>query len=201
MADLQIKLTLGSLDIFLQGDGELVYKVFSDIRDNGLGLLNEVPSVVEGDDVSKDENIEDDTVERKVVEPQESAVLATSHKAKSRKKNGISNVQLIKDLDLSGTRSGKSLKAFMEEKNPATNVQKTTAFVYYLQTFLELEEITIDHIFTCYKSMNYRIPNNLQQNLTDTSSSRYGYINRKDGKYSMTIIGSNFIEHDLPKGE
>lgn len=201
MADLQIKLTLGSLDIFLQGDGELVYKVFSDIRDNGLGLLNEVPSVVEGDDVSKDENIEDDTVERKEVESQESAVLATSHKAKSRKKNGISNVQLIKDLDLSGTRSGKSLKAFMEEKNPTTNVQKTTAFVYYLQTFLELEEITIDHIFTCYKSMNYRIPNNLQQNLTDTSSSRYGYINRKDGKYSMTIIGSNFIEHDLPKGE
>lgn len=201
MADLQIKLTLGNLDIFLQGDGELVYKVFSDVRNNGLGLLNEVPSVVKSTDVSKDENIDENTVERKEVEPQESSVLATPHKAKSRKKNGISNVQLIKDLDLSGTGSAKSLKAFMEEKNPSTNVQKTTAFVYYLQNFLEIDEITIDHIFTCYKSMNYRIPNNLQQNLSDTSSSKYGYISRKDGKYSMTILGSNFIEHDLPKGE
>ena len=49
--------------------------------------------------------------------------------------------------------------------------------------------------------MNYRVPNNLQQNLTDTSSSRYGYISRKDGKYSMTVMGNNFVEHDLPKGE
>ena len=39
MSDLQIKLTLGKMDMFLQGDGELVYKVFCDIRDNGLGLL------------------------------------------------------------------------------------------------------------------------------------------------------------------
>lgn len=89
----------------------------------------------------------------------------------------------------------------MEEKNPATNVHKTAAFIYYLQVILGIDGITIDHVFTCYKSMNYRIPNNLQQNLTDTSSSKYGYINRKDGKYSMTIIGTNFIEHDLPKGE
>ena len=31
MSELQIKITLGGLDVFLQGDGDLVYKVFSDI--------------------------------------------------------------------------------------------------------------------------------------------------------------------------
>lgn len=41
MSDLQIKLSLGKMDMLLQGDGELVYKVFCDIRDNGLGLLSE----------------------------------------------------------------------------------------------------------------------------------------------------------------
>lgn len=199
MADLQVKLTLGKLDLFLQGDGELVYKVFSDIRDNGLGALNDLQSVEENTDILDNDYDGEETIERK--EEQEVSNPISSHKAKSRKKNGTGNIQLIKDLDLSGTDSIKSLKDFMEEKKPASNVQKTTAFVYYLQNLLELDEITIDHIFTCYKSMNYRIPNNLQQNLSDTSSSKYGYINRKDGKYSMTIIGSNLIEHDLPKGE
>lgn len=199
MADLQVKLTLGKLDLFLQGDGELVYKVFSDIRDNGLGALNDLQSVEENTDILDNDYNGEETIERK--EEQEVSNPTSSHKAKSRKKNGTGNIQLIKDLDLSGTDSIKSLKDFMEEKKPVSNVQKTTAFVYYLQNLLELDEITIDHIFTCYKSMNYRIPNNLQQNLSDTSSSKYGYINRKDGKYSMTIIGSNLIEHDLPKGE
>lgn len=201
MADLQVKLTLGKLDLFLQGDGELVYKVFSDIRDNGLGLLNDLQSVEENTDILDNDYNGEENIERKEEEDQEASNSTQSHKAKSRKKNGMSNIQLIKDLDLSGTDSIKSLKDFMEEKRPASNVQKTTVFVYYLQNFLELDEITIDHIFTCYKSMNYRIPNNLQQNLSDTSSSKYGYINRKDGKYSMTILGSNLIEHDLPKGE
>ena len=201
MADLQVKLTLGKLDLFLQGDGELVYKVFSDIRDNGLGLLNDLQSVEENTDILENDYNGEETIERKEEDEQEASNSTPFHKAKSRKKNGTSNIQLIKDLDLSGTDSIKSLKDFMEEKKPASNVQKTTAFVYYLQNFLELEEITIDHIFTCYKSMNYRIPNNLQQYLSDTSSSKYGYINRKDGKYSLTIIGSNLIEHDLPKGE
>lgn len=199
MADLQVKLTLGKLDLFLQGDGELVYRVFSDIRDNGLGLLNDLQSVEENTDVLHNDYNGEEIIERK--EEQEASNSTSTHKAKNRKKNGTGNIQLIKDLDLSGTDSIKSLKDFMEEKKPVSNVQKTTAFVYYLQNLLELDEITIDHIFTCYKSMNYRIPNNLQQNLSDTSSSKYGYINRKDGKYSMTIFGSNLIEHDLPKGE
>lgn len=201
MADLQIKLTFGSLDIFLQGDGQLVYKVFSDIRDNGLGHLKEVPSITENTDYSKDEDNAGDTVRYKETELQKPSILSVSHKNRSKKKNGTSSFQLLKDLDLSGASSTKSLKEFIEEKNPTTNIQKTTAFVYYLQTLLDVDEITSDHIFTCYKAMNYRIPNNLKQNLNDISSSRYGYIDRKDGKYTMTVIGSNLIEHDLPKGE
>lgn len=40
MSELQIKINIGEFDIFLQGEGELVYKVFSDIRQNGIGKLN-----------------------------------------------------------------------------------------------------------------------------------------------------------------
>ena len=199
MSDLQIKLTLGKMDMLLQGDGELVYKVFCDIRNNGLGLLSETSFDENEINISNTEDDLEIAPEKLDVNGQTPVISQVSHKSK--KRNITNNFQLLKDLDLSGNNSKSSLKDFMEEKNPSSNVHKTATFVYYLQMILGIDGITIDHIFTCYKSMNYRIPNNLQQNLTDTSSSKYGYINRKDGKYSLTNIGTNFIEHDLPKGE
>lgn len=196
MSELQVKITLGELDVFLQGDGDLVYKIFSDIRENGIGKLGKISltekegsPIVAKSKMQHEENVDD--------------VGQTSQvSAKTRKKTQQNTAQLLKDLDLS-ERNGaeKSLKDFVGEKNPSSNVQKTAVFVYYLEKIMNIEEITIDHIFTCYKTMGYRVPNNLPQNLTDTCSSRYGYISRKDGKYSMTVLGDNYIEFDINEGE
>lgn len=87
------------------------------------------------------------------------------------------------------------------EKQPSTNIQRTTVFVYYLQYKLNIPNITIDHVFTCYKEMGIREPENLVQNISDTASSRYGYIDRQGGKLTMSVKGRNFVEHDLPEKE
>lgn len=194
MSELQIKITIGEADIFLQGEGELVYKVFSDIRQNGIGKLN-------CQSVFNSQNFIDDfdhssTQNNKSKSTNEVKVATTKSKKRTLQASG----QLLKDLDLSGRNgTNKSLKEFIDEKKPSSNVQKTATFVYYLQNILNINEITIDHIFTCYKLMGFRIPNNLQQNLTDTCSSKYGYISRKDGKYTMTVMGNNYIEFDINK--
>lgn len=198
MSDLQIKITMGELDIFLQGEGDLVYKVFSDIRQNGIGELKNASAI----DTSKSKPLvtENQKYSTKNEEQPQATIEPTATLAKNRKKVAQSGGQLLKDLDLSERNgTGKSLKDFIAERNASSNVQKTAAFVYYLQNILNIEEITIDHIFTCYKSMGFRMPNNLQQNLTDTSSSRYGYISRKDGKYTMTVVGANYVEFDMNK--
>lgn len=80
MSDLQIKLTLGKMDLFPQGDGELVYKVFCDIRENGLGLLDvfsidENVSNTEEDLESIPENLE-------INGGQAAAISRVSHKSK-----------------------------------------------------------------------------------------------------------------------
>lgn len=197
MSELQIKITVGDLDIFLQGEGDLVYKVFSDIRQNGIGELNN-SSNSKGVSNSTVTDVQNNSARNE--EEAQSATEANVALAKSKKRVVQSSGQLLKDLDLSGRNSdGKSLKDFIAGKNVTSNVQKTTAFVYYLENILNIEEITIDHIFTCYKSMGFRMPNNLQQNLSDTSSSRYGYISRKGSKYTMTVVGTNYIEFDLNK--
>jgi DNA-binding MarR family transcriptional regulator len=123
---------------------------------------------------------------------------SSSAKNKLKKKSNVISSQLLKHLNLT-SKNGVTLQQFIEQKKPKSNVEKTTVFVYFLQNHLNELEITIDHIFTCYKSIaSYKIPENLQQNLTDTASSKYGYLDRKDGKYTMSTRGTNFVEHDLP---
>ena len=196
MTELQLKIVFGNTEIFLQGDGELVCQLFSDIRKNGLGSINdfrEFSKKVEDDiDFSKSSDISNNKQNFE----------SYSKTTKSKKKSISSNPQLIKNLDLSGKKGEvESLKDFLEKKKPKSNVQITTACVYYLQNKLNIDEITPDHIFTCYKTAGYRMPNNLMQNLTDTCSSRYGYLSRKDGKYTLSVLGTNLIEFDLPKQE
>lgn len=194
MSDLQIKITVGDIDVFLQGEGDLVYKVFCDIRENGVGELKNCNVTHNAPNIKNDIN----TAKKKDEKITTTEVAGAN--AKSKKKVPQSSGQLLKDLDLSEHNGAeKSLKDFIAEKNPGSNVQKTATFVYYLENMLKLQEITIDHIFTCYKLMGYRMPNNLQQNLADTCSSRYGYIGRKDGKFTMTVVGNNYIEFDMNK--
>ena len=191
MSELQIKINIGEFDIFLQGEGELVYKVFSDIRQNGIGKLN---CQSESNTQNSTDNFNNSSTKNNESQSTNEVKVSTT---KSKKRTLQASGQLLKDLDLSGTN--KSLKDFINEKKPSSNVQKTATFVYYLQNILNINEITIDHIFTCYKFMGFRIPNNLPQNLADTCSSKYGYIGRKDGKYTMTVMGNNYIEFDINK--
>lgn len=106
--------------------------------------------------------------------------------------------QIVKDLNL--RPNGKqSLQEFFSSKNPNGNIQSTVVMVYYLQTSLECAEITANHVFTCYRELGIKIPGNLDQNLRDCASSKYGYIVFAEGKCSLSVRGTNFVEQDLPK--
>jgi hypothetical protein len=202
MSDLQVKITLGTVDINLQGEGELVYKIFKELCSEGLGALypaisDSEPDPTESTTESNSELNQADLSAEQNDNDQSSA----KPKNKSRKKGSVKPSQFIKTLDLSGNEQIISLKDFVEEKIPASNVQKTTVFVYYLQNKLALTDITIDHVFTCYKNIGARIPTNLPQNIADACSSRFGYLDRTNGKLSVSVAGTNFVEHDLPPKE
>ncbi|WP_100489196.1 hypothetical protein [Sporolactobacillus pectinivorans] len=131
-------------------------------------------------------------------DPNKNKKSANSTKNRSKKKSNVTSLRLIKDLNLI-SKEGFTLQQFLDQKKPKNNMQKTTIFVYFIENYLNEKEITIDHIYTCYKSIaSYKIPENLQQNLTDATGSRYGYLIRKDGKYTVSTIGINLVEHTLP---
>lgn len=194
MSELQLKITMGNIDINLQGEGEIVYKIFKELREEGLGSLQkgQAHSTLSKGNAANDADDESEHSE---------SGTSSEKKPRNRKKNNTRQPQLVKDLDLSGTGVEKSFKDFIDEKQPKSNIEKTTIFIYYLQNFLKIDGITIDHVFTCYKNSGGKLPINLQSNLNDTSSSKYGYIETVGGKYRMSIAGINYVEHNLPKKE
>lgn len=106
--------------------------------------------------------------------------------------------QMNKDLDLL-PNDKESFKSFYEMKKPTTNIEFNAVAIYYMEKILGKVEITISDVYTCYKNVGRKVPNALKQSLTDTSSSRYGYIATANNCFTIPVVGENFVEYDLTK--
>jgi hypothetical protein len=125
-----------------------------------------------------------------------------SHESPSEKKRGgkkkwvKSQPSIVKDINLRPDGK-KSLKDFAGEKNPKTHMEKCALSVYYLSRVLDITEISINHIYTCYKQMGWKLPD--LYNVIALTASRKGWIDTSNmNAISITTIGKNLIEHDLP---
>lgn len=117
------------------------------------------------------------------------------------KKTAKESYQISKNLDLSGKDGKQSFSDFYHEKKPESSIEFNVVAIYYLNKIMGLEDVTIEDVYTCYRNVDKRAPKAFKQSLADTSSSKYGYIEIKNGKYSVPISGMNFVEHDLPKNK
>ena len=135
-----------------------------------------------------------------VAKENSSSNLIPSKKINEGKKfSRTSSFSIVKDLNLR-PKDKKPLKEFYNEKAPGTNIEANTVFVYYLEKLLGINNITVDHIYTCYKEIGLRTPGNLKQSIVDTASNRYGYLNGSDMQaIKLNVRGENLVEHDIPK--
>lgn len=103
---------------------------------------------------------------------------------------------LVTDIDF--IPKGKdSLKDFIKKYTPSNSQTYNTLFVYYLRTILKLQNIGENHIYTCYKHIGVKFPNNLYQSLVDTAR-RKGWIDTSSIKdIKLTTSGENAVEHEL----
>lgn len=116
---------------------------------------------------------------------------------KSSKVKPKESLSIVKDLDLKPSNKT-SLTDFINEKNPRSLKAKITVCAYYLKTELIVNPIMINHIYTCFKSLHWRLPADLR-NMTQQAGSD-GWLDSSDmDNLELTTIGENFVEHDLPK--
>lgn len=142
-------------------------------------------------------------------EDQEPTEAATRTKRPKKKTHGASakgkrkakrSLTMVKDLNLK-PESTESLDEFVEIKKPSSYYEKCTVSAYYLKHELSVARITEDHVYTCFKHMNWRIPADLSNTLAFTAS-RYGWLDTSNLQdIRVTTKGENLVEHDLPKGK
>jgi len=101
----------------------------------------------------------------------------------------------IDGLALEATDGHPSLVEFMDTKFPITNEERNIVFIYFLHHMLNLDMVTPDHIYTCYRAVKFRAPLNIENTLT-----RRDWIEvDKDNNLSLTEAGKNYVENQLPK--
>lgn len=183
MARIKIDLSQGVLEV--EGEEAFLKEIYEDFKSrvnitSGLKVIH--PAIEQGAEASEKK---DKTVKPKV-------------KAGTRKET----YSLVKDLNLRGDDKGVgSLKDFYAKKRPSSAMEMTTVFVYYLCSVLKINNVGLDHVYTCYKEVGQKVPAALRQNLLDTAH-RKGTIDTSSlDNVTLTTRGENMVELDLPPKE
>ncbi|QDU58801.1 hypothetical protein [Aeoliella mucimassa] len=120
-----------------------------------------------------------------------------SKKSKSPRTRKPPVMSIVKDLDLK-PEGNTAFREFIEEKQPKDQQAFIACAVYYLDNVLGTEGISPDHIFTCFKDAGRRTPADLPQAIRNIANRKGWVDSRKQNDITITNIGENFVEHDLP---
>jgi len=103
--------------------------------------------------------------------------------------------KFLNDLDI--TKANKDLKEFVTEKNPSTVTAKYLAIVYWLQKYMDVPEVTIDHVYTIFDILGWKtdIPSNPSVPLRDLKSKTHT-LTREPGAegYKLNFKGEQEVE-------
>jgi hypothetical protein len=90
------------------------------------------------------------------------------------------------------------LREFFKEKNPRDQQEQVAVFLYYLGQMLGLTGINANHLYTCFRDVEKRVPKEILQIVRNTAA-RKGWVDATDPKnLRITTPGQNFVAHDLP---
>ncbi len=107
--------------------------------------------------------------------------------------------KVVKDLDLSGKGGKESLKDFAGKYETGSNFERNLVYMYYLSQILERPSVTMDDLFTCYRTLQVKAPADLYSSLFDTARHK-GWVDVKSAEnVELTVPGINHLEHELKK--
>jgi hypothetical protein len=111
-------------------------------------------------------------------------------------KNSFQSLSLVTSLNLNDKNV--SLKDFYAKYIAKNNFENNLVIIYYLEKIKNLPGITLNHVYTCYKHLQIKVPQ-LVQSLRDTKN-RKGWIDSSNSNdLKVTTIGENYIEFDINK--
>lgn len=129
--------------------------------------------------------------------PQKSKSTSTD-KSKSQKKSTSQKFQVLKDLNL--RPSDKThLTDYVQEFELKSNGDKIIVIVNYLKEVLKVEKVTIDHLYTAFFVLKYKIPTSFYQVVINTQSRSQWLDFEKVDDINLSTQGLNRVRLDISK--
>ncbi|MDQ3710837.1 MAG: hypothetical protein M3388_01250 [Acidobacteriota bacterium] len=97
----------------------------------------------------------------------------------------------ILDIDLE--TADISLKTFIEQKKPSSNNKRYLAIAYWLKKYRSINDITMHHVYTCYRFLSWKVPKDTSQPLRLMKTQGWMNKGQEAGAYSINHVGENVV--------
>jgi hypothetical protein len=98
-----------------------------------------------------------------------------------------------KVLDLDLKKGPVTLEEFCKKKNPTGDNQKYLAIAHWLKENLNIIEVSMDHVHTCYRTMGWHTPKDASGPLRAMKRSGWFQKGKEVGTYSINHVGDNEV--------
>jgi hypothetical protein len=180
----RIRISVGNSYIEIEGDEDYIEKKLKE-TDSFAPLMEKLGATA--------------TSSSAVIEGAKPKVKPVTVKEKKPVSKAPESHKVLPDLDLAGKDDIPSLESFYKDKKPSSAMESNAVFVYYLKTLRNINNIGVNHVYSCYRSVKAKVPKALYQSLLDTRKAKGWIITTDMGDIGIGIAGNNFVERELPK--
>ncbi|WP_041741137.1 hypothetical protein [Collimonas fungivorans] len=90
---------------------------------------------------------------------------------------------------------------FILEKDPKSEMLKYLCVAFWLKSYKDIQEISIDHIYTAYRVMSWALPANAVQPMRELAATRDGRFSKgvEKGHYVINHVGEGFVNTKMAR--
>jgi hypothetical protein len=127
----------------------------------------------------------------------ETAAPITIRKPRKVSKPVAPNVVAVRFDDVSP-----SFTDFVADQDPKNDKQRYLCAAYWLKIHKDVHEVSIDHIYTAYRSQGWALPANAVQPMRELAATRDGRFSKgvEKGHYSINHIGEGYVTTKMRRG-
>jgi hypothetical protein len=134
-----------------------------------------------------------EAAETEIVEQPPSEVIRGNETERPKRRVAPKAPKFLSDLDL--TKAPVQLADFVQEKSPDGDMDKYAVIAVWYKQQLNIEEITIDHVFTAYKALGWQaqLPANPSQTFRNLKHKHWFDSGSERGAYKINWNGENAV--------
>ncbi|HEU6449491.1 MAG TPA: hypothetical protein VFV23_13745 [Verrucomicrobiae bacterium] len=175
----------------LEGDDQTIQTGMRTIQNALSGFGKQVKQIQSSPPDNSNVPEEEPLAETEDESNEDVSEIATSQ----RQSKSSRSFKMPKILDLDLTSGDVSLKAYCEQKSPgSTDTKKYLVIASWLKEYRQIEEVSCDHIHTCYRHMGWQTPKDASKPLRNmVYSNQWFSAGSSEGMYKINHIGENII--------